>query len=1598
MSFGVISVQAETETEPGVFTETFEGYKTGVNWLDTLDADGFVNAEATGVSEKTWTIYGDTFNGENAQGLVEVVEYPAGSGNYVLKLDTGKMPAGKWYRIRRNSVAGNDGLSRKNVLNGKKLVIKADFYVPSTFTVDSSSGMFFYDAFKTKNAIYYNGAGGYGRTYSGKNWYLQGVGSYGNNTFGRISKNLSMTTEGVAKEVKFIYDLTEYGTPAHLADTVRAFADGTIQTFDLGNEASNKAGGVVPAIYPQPSQDPAKTGEKVIDSWGGLQSFKNENATILINDFFGASLTMGQKDGKSDQYMYMDNLMTYYIEPFKQEGTITYGEGGQDAWYKGAIEIPFNNQIRETVTENYGYRVDGLTANSAKTATNTYKLSELVKLVNAETNEVVEVANVTTANDGKTLVVTPPKGLTEGTTYKIVADALFMDVEGQGLNQYSADQELTTFTAGADPYAHILYDIDFEADDLEKGVNWVEKTDGTTSKDTRYVNVEGLDLGAVTVTKQSGAGEHKIEVVDDPTGANNKVLALTSAGTNGKTTKITFNANGNTGIARSTMGNGKKLVYKAKIFIPAGFKSTESATLVNPSSTYPTGAATASGISATIRTDERFYVATFGGYDYTMARSSTSKTGDYGAQDQWVEWKHVADVSEPLSATHSDTVRAFVNDRMVLAQIKTSGGNKGQHASSEKYDLSVGNWLIDYPATSTKSVDAMNTLAGGGAFSIGDTWWGSHFTINPPSSAGTNTYTYYIDDVEAYWIDALTMKAINANEYNGGKVVLEFNQKLREEVEYFKGDSTSSTTLNKLALKDMFKIVDAEGTEVPGGIEEFAVSADGKKVYIIPSEDLEKGVNYKIEVSPFLIDEYGQGLENNSKATYVDLKISENYVPFTVELSRDEIAGFDSGRDGITVTAKFSVAVDSENIENEIVAVNDETGAVATGWTYEFGKTEDGEIDYTTVIFDFAGLPKANYTVKSTDDFAAVNAATLANALEITIKAAAGPIILFDENFETGYAEGNLLTEANKNTSGTLSSSFTNYTIDAPDGKGSWDVQSLYTNASSVVDFFGVVDAPAEMEGAGKVLKVVNTRSHRYNEDYVAFRRNFDEARNAYRFDEGEYAGKVLVYEADVYAPTIKEGSQFMQPSTHKTTLWRYYEGFWKNGTTKDGNVRISGGTYQTAFANYGHVVAWQRSPLAGEFKTAPAKVKFAIDQSTELDTERVYYNGAMSTVSASKVAILEGHPMNDTEGRYDFGPQFETPNMKYAEQEWNMNTATQKFGTSLVGDKGQGTYGIYSQVSGAADDKTGLDTVYYFDNFKAYLVDAFDIEDVTGYGNNFNTEKGKITFTFSKKVDVTTAKANKNIVLLDKDGNEVADGIESVTAKDGGYQLEVKLSETLQKETEYTVWIKVGLRDCDGLSLRTQYSYYLYDIDAHYEKVTGKDNVYLITDVAKSGSIEGTYTPRVMDGDKVVTPAYLTYYKSDGTTVAATGATDMYVKDYAKMKSRISIVTAKSNSLSATATQAVVENGKVTTKVSFSNPETEAMSVWCIIAAFGEHDEMLGSKVVDIKSIEASSYTDEFEISFTTKAGKTVKSVKMFVWDDKLNMFPYQTAEDLMK
>ena len=1550
LSVGVIPAQAENiASDNYVFNEDFENYGTA-DWISGIDANGYVTG-VDNMKAQSWTIYGKSdFNTDAGKPSITVVEYPAGSGNKALEVNSGNMPASSWFRLRRNAVDSNSGMKRAD-LTGKVLVIKADIWTPSGYTTAADTAVFGYDPYAKTNSMYFKGIG---RTGGNTSWYLQGVGGsiWGSAAHGRTRYSFSTSK---VNTVRFVHNMTGYHEDGHEADTMRAFADDTILTVGLGNEATEANFAkqqYVNEKFPQPAATYAelvadgKAVGKVIDAWGGYQAFTSSAADSYLDfgDFYGASLSISQGSSKTNQVMHMDNLVAYYVDEFKQVGDITYGKtDANGGWYKGGIEIPFNNAIRTaTLKEIYTYK--------GGTENNKYELPDLIDIINVATGEKLEGAVVATADAGKTLVITPPKGLKAGVTYKIVASPLFMDVEGQGLNIYSKETELTTFKTGTDPDSDTIYKFDFEDYDID-GKDWIDNVDSS-----RYVTSSNVEIGTITINKSSAAHEnHNITVVNDPTGADNKVLALKAGyeGAVNNVTKIRFNADGQKGISRSDMGKGRKLVYKAKIYIPEGMSMTESSQLVNATAENNSSANQVSGFGATM--SGGFYPATTGAWGSPMARSwaytSKSNYGTHAIGNQWVEWKHVADVSKPLSATHSDTVRAYVNDKLVAAEFVKSSPESVTNrvfGYNDKYDhnINIGDYIIDYlPAKNDLFVNSDYA-------SIGDTWWGSSFTINQQSDT-TKGDTFYIDDIEAFWIDALTYNVENTDNYLEGEIKINFNQKIRENLDYFVGDMVANNA-RAISFEELFTIVDPKTKEeIPGVIESLTLSEDGKTVSFAIKEASIKGGDYQIRISEYLVDEYGQGLENNSMPTYVDLHINAAFTPFElVSLSEREIFGFTQGRNA-EVTAVFSAELNDASITEGIVVTNKDTGVVVArnnGWTANFG-TEAGSVNYNTVVFDFGSLPTANYEIIANENFLAASGAKFASEFKVTIKKANEKITLFEENFDD-FEEGNWVDAKYAVTDGSLTNNTTYraYTVNNHD----WDIQThwstgTYSEDAEFNDFAGIVAVPenATAKMSGKVFKIESTRGSTYGNDYVAFRRNFDKL-NGIDLGSEQYKGKKLVYEADIYADKVASDNSFFVPFAGKNNkLVRDYAD-WQMLFT--GAALRSPGTYMVDFKNYGPIAMYAHVVPSDDIKKSPVNYKVVISMGDDVDTVAYYSNGKLVQRSEASQSVLKGHEWNNS-----------------ARHEYFRNVATdgKSFSTNEV------MYGIWGLAC-----KSG--STIYMDNFSAYLVDEFVVEDVEGISDVFNTAKSAVTYTFSKPVNPDAAIANDTVVLVNEAGEVVAGGIATITLSDANYKMAVKLSETLPGLTSYSIKLTENLQDVDGLPISTKWKWYEYPIADYYE---GTDNVYSVTDIAGTKTYDVYYTPATDS-----TPAMVAL-DAIGKNKAAV---DTYVRDTDAMMMYADLTTSKATSVFADAGKATINGKTVSTTVTFTNPEVTPMSVWCVVGAYGDNNKMLGCVAVEVTEVAASSSTDAIPVSFTVNSSE-IKSVRMFVWNNYVEMKPYQ-------
>ena len=1169
-------------------------------------------------------------------------------------------------------------------------------------------------------------------------------------------------------------------------------------------------------------------------------------------------------------------------------------------------------------------------------------------------------------------------------------------------------------TVAADGYVEI-YSEDFENYVLNK--EWLPAIKGTASATTNGKVASG-DAGfvkdgedpVVTGTwgysfskyyNQDGSGASVKPVVLSGHEDRGQVLAITGpvfkdGMADGTATNywinirrnVGVNSSGTTkGIDRSAMPEGKKIVLEVKYLVPTGSYLSEASFMSAVPEANKVGATnyfeTVYSTMSTTGAKPSFYTQSGGKYGYIQARKLVSYNNDV-----WHTLRIVVDTSKTPSVAHSDTTRSLMDDYYVnTAYFKADSSATGYKAAEVPTSGLPSKWYVtDHPTypmidrnepNPIKQIDFLGTthttssaefiIKSDDFVSQMDSFFGTHFSSKARTEGKDKAAsTYYLDDLKAYYIDALDFTVTNASAYSGGVVTLTFNQELKEEFyEYIENIPTTSTEKAGVRyLKDMFTMIDSTG-KVVDGIEEFKLSADKKVVTIKPSSTLAKDANYQIVINPLLIDKYGQGLNKNghNNPTYVDLYISSNFVPFEVKtLSQEEVSGFAQGRT-VEITAEFTKALkDDSVITSGIVVTNtDDSKTVArnNGWTAQLSD------DKKTITFNFTNLPTANYVITANDNFVDETGSKLESAFEIKLNAADDITVLFDEDFDTDYTlDKNWICAENKVTTGFTSSKLTSFVV----GGGDWNVQRHWTTKPAdgaetfdgSDDFVGVVKAPtAATKMSGNVLKIYNNRGTSYTENYVAIRRNFDGA-NGIDFTDEKYAGKKLVYEGTLFADHIAGTTSFLLVSPKYGTIRDYNE--WKNYFSENNGRFYTAGAWQSPFKSYGPLAMYSQMTIAEDIFNQAVDFKFVITKGENVDTEAIYINGNLLERPLTNQAILEGHEYNDS-ARHELVPSDVSTDIP--------------FGQNLkVADVLYGIWGGVSKSGGTAP------AVMYLDNFKAYLVDEFKVETVTGNSNIFNAKTGEVVYTFTKPVALST---KDNVVLLNAEGKEVKGGIKSVTLSEGDYKMTVKLDETkLSGNANYTIRLTTGLRDTDGLTLSTEYKYYEYPIDNYYSKVEGTENVYLVTDVSKTATHECTYTPKT-----ATTPAYLTKgsYKV---------AVDTWVRDAKAMKMDVDIRTTKSTSVYAEAAPVTIANGKVTTSVTITNPESTPKTVWCIIAAFGEVNQMLGCQTIVYKEgIAGSTAMENIPVSFDI-TDTNVEYVRMFLWNSKEEMVSYQRAEDI--
>lgn len=1608
LSMCVIPVSA-ADVDSYIFNETFENYTPDVNWVTGADANGYVTAD--GVQANAWTVAGTldgasvkVVDGKTATGVADF------TGGKVLEVNAGT--ATNWFAVKKNALNADGSYKVKRQV-GKNLVYEAMIFIPSTFE-SAQNELSFLSMQSNDKPTNYKGSSMVFSHLGSTQWIARSSGQWNSTYYGRytISDSSERPNEkfkGKWVHVRYVIDSAEDVANKDESDTSRFYMNDVLFTADFTHDpnANAQAAGKNAAF-------PYEIGDKQVDFHAGD---RNTNSTTVIDAFpyRGTVFTVYNPSGKTNvSKYYIDDLQAYFVDQFAM-GTPVNTEN----YVKGStIEVPFNTEVKESFTEQYH---DGAATKNYHTL-NRVLANDLIKLTDAAGNVIENgIESATLSADKKTVEIVLSDEIEGKTDYKLAFAVEFRDVYGQGLNDHNKITTIDVHTAEAldileapeaienlIPSDPRTFDIKFSAalasvtatlagndvttqlldENKTVRVKFTEVAAGdlvinatgtagqaatltipvtvaTGVKGADIINddLSGLTVGTDLLADATGTSYYngnfgfsiakrtiaaiafdaegnkdKAEIVADPgDGTQGNVLKITN-GTGGNTLAVNRMVDANR--KASVNARGKVLIVESKYYLPAKTKwaSGDYANYNGLGTNW--GGENVSAYQRGSTNDTRILYIAQGQWN-AYPGATGAYEGRYSRAEgtqtlptgQWVTITNVYDLVDTATVTRPDTVRTYVDGVALGAKLKGTGA-----PTDLIYDLFpegyYGEYAID-PATGELTGRQGSSRGPANVATYSGAATGITSRTNIPENS--DAYVYYVDDYKVYTADDFTAEVVgNTTEYTPNQVVkILFNSQIPE---------------NQLA--ELYVVNKATGDKVEDAT--FTLANGGYAVDVKLPASVAKDEVYTVVAPTTFHDVTYQPLKNNLDWTF-DITIGE-YVPFKGTISETNFDSFVSGKGETKATLTLSKAVNSTA---GIVVKNAEDAVVTEGWNASL--SSDGK----TIVLNFTNLPTANYTV----DFAGLTAAdgdAIVNAdeLAITITAKVEKIMIFKEDFEG-----------------------TDYTLDADwidnaPTNGKWDFS---VGAAVADDFIGVVsadnlDATAHQGNtafAGNVLKLYNTGGSSARVLTARAKSQIG------AIDiEKDYPNKVIVYEADVYVKSTTDGSRLLTPSfaSGAGTLVNFMK--YNNGTAwkiEGGNIYMDFGT-----GKYSQAYKFQTGStgtVAGLNSSVKASHNvIAVDQRKEVDTIKISANDVQ--YKSKDWTLLTDHV------------EFGTTNYEFP-----MNafiTAEKDFD---AGDFQGILLHTYAKATAAE---------IYVDNIKAYLVDAFEIESIEGASTAFNMAKDTVKINFTNKVK-SAEEAAANIMLVDAEGNEVKDAI-AVALTGNDYQVSVTLNEkVVTGAQEYTLVVSPAIRDVYGVSLASEYYFYKYQPKATTQTgyLVKKDSntVMLFATLEEaeaqkkvSGWTSATIIEYSWTYDEASGKVKAFNLTDPGLTVGTAGndfLADTYTLDKNAMKLETVIKTTKATSLYAEATAAVVSGTNVSTSLTFTNPEEEALDVWYIVAAYGDYNEMIGCQAASIE-VE-KGIMDPIDINFTAKSSD-IKSVKVYVWDGYKTMVPYQEAEELMK
>lgn len=1577
-----------------IFYEKFEDYGEG-NWLagdSSVDSNNYITKNDTiGIGEKEWSVSGSVSTSK-----IEVVEDPKDPSNKVLHVTNSNAEYNTYdsfFNLRRNSNA-KSGLATQD---GKKLVMEVDAYVVNTAKsikgVDGKYEGNFFTYSTAANASYSTTQGIYS-TFSGTSFIPRTSGAYQKDYFARTSVSGCI---GKWITLRYVVDVSESDTATH-SDTSRAYIKdrGSADEVVYSAKYAPKEGKY--SYSNNMPNYPYQVGDRVLDFHKG-NSTLTANKGWDIGKYYGtmfsakASTTAVENGTITDGEFYLDNLRSYWIDELKM-GEVKNAENnviGQ------AIEIPFNSKIQEKVTEK-GFQ------------SKVWTLKDMFSLVDSN-NEVVEegIEAVTLSEDKKTVKVVLSDNVLGGNDYKILIDVIFCDVYGQGITDYNLPTEISVHTAekyeatekpdeitgllandtrtfdikvstASEVLSAKLGDLDVKTTVLDEGktikVSFAEisnPVDGNLVINLKAVDGQTLTI-TIPVTINSGL-EREMLINDDISGLTLGTNLLEGAtGTtyyNGKFALTVSKAKGAV-IAFGTEGNNDKVEV-----------ATDPANQGQGNVLKITNATSGNNLAVNRLYDENKTAYKPRGKVLVIESKYYLPEGKFGTGNT-VNYNGLANDTKDGVSNYQRIVDSWGANSIYVAQGNWNtfpGGDTGIDGifsrAEGKHNLPANQWItvtsvFDMTETATDlRPDTFRTYIDGEPLPatlrgtnapttpVYDLFPEGYFGDYPvtgtiahkeKTSLGTKSYS------NLYGIIARTNIPVDGAAYTyyvddfKAYVVDDFKAEVSGDTSNYAPNKTIKVIFNnKVAENQISKLYvkDAEGNKVEDAVITYANG--GMAVDVKLPAHVSKDEVYTFVAPTTFYDVTYQPLKNNADWTF-DIKVGE-YVAFKGEADKTLISNFATGRDAkATVTFTKPLASTAG-----IKVLDKDSNEVKSGWTASLSG------DLKTVVLNFSDLATGDYTVKFNDVKAEDGDDLLdADNIEIKILAKAGKILLLEENFD-GTGDKAYATDKNWFEAANLPAGFKVDAVEYGGGKN----PNVTVDGDSVTVTSSYPSTATNLSGNALKVYAPNSKEHTIR---VKANHNLG-AVNI----EADYPNKVIVYEADVFVVNSEDGngqdcSRILAPSFDDTmkmptfhkrnTNALKFEGTWLSTpvtTSKADTLRHR----------------WTKSISLSN--NTGKKVQMVVDQRSNMDTIKMVVGGTQLT--ETNHTLLVDHP-NFKKTFYEF-PMAANSTDDNAFKENNM-----------------GDFRGFFMVAKSKTSKAGE---VYYDNLKAYLVDAFEITSIEGATEAFNPAKHTITINFTNKVE-SLENAKANIKLYNAAGVEAESSDYEISLADGGYQVVIDLRDNLPGGSEYKVVVEPLIKDEYGITLASKYVWYDYNesVCEGWAVVSGTALKGLYATEAEAIANQGEFEVKKYTW----TMADSATGKVNNFTIDATTATNPktfiasgYIRNDKAMNLEAVVKLTKSTSLYAEADPALVTGKNIKTSITLTNPESRETDVWIVVAAYGDQREMLGSYNKAMKLSPGQVVTES--ISFDAK-NENIKYVKMFIWDGKATMMPYQNPENI--